>query len=374
MTMRKVPGGGLWVPYPISFRNAIPEISDSLPLSIDEEYTKAAFTFVCPSSGELDMFEFYCNVNTADPATTLKCSFQDLDADDFPDGMADYYRIITINDFPSAWIQPGIISSDGTDTGTKKTVVRGQKIACVVEFQTSDPADVMYLGAVPLSYDTVRRSNMGSCLHNSGGWSRDVSNMAVATLKYEENPVYRPTSNALPITGFNTIEINTGTTPDEVGMEFAFPTPTRIGGASVCLSSATGTSWDCVVYDSSNTAIETVPMKIHTGLFPANGYTYWTARFSSDIFVGGNEIHRITVKPSSATTIRLLGIVYSDSVMLSDLHGYIDTGEGEVLWITCKRTDGGTFSQDPTIPLISINVTGIDMDAGGATNDWTGDA
>lgn len=377
MTIRKLPAGGMWTPYPVTFLAAIAGIDDDqLLLDEAEGWNKAAYTFICPVSGTLDTLEFYCDFNSSDPATTLKVSFQNLDSDDLPDGNVDQYRIITVGDFATVWIAPGLMTDDGTDTGVKRTVTRGQKLACVVEFESSNTGDLIGLGMIHMQEDTVRRS-VGGCLYNSGAWSR-LSGAGVGALKYQENPFtgqeYYPMPEFIPANGLNITAINTGTTPDEMGLEFAFPANVRIGGASMSLTTSTdGAAFDCVLYDHANAVLDTVPMKLHTELFPGNGYTYWTVKFSRDWLIEANQPYKVTVKPSSATSLILLELSFADSLILSNVYGYRDNGNNEHAWISVSRTNNGTFSQTASLPLISLNITGVDMDAGGAIDDWEGD-
>lgn len=377
MTIRKLPAGGMWTPYPVTFINADAEIrTNSLFLSEEDGLTIAAYTVICPVSGVLDMFEVYID-GSYDSASEIKFSFQDLDANGFPDGSPDQYRIVTMSDVLSAWHAPGLMTDDGTDTGVKRTVTRGQKLALVIEFESATSLDIIRFGTIINEEDTVRKMPAGHMTWDGGAWQRATdSAIGVAALKYEEVPQYYPMPELIPINGLGGGGgFNSGTTPDEIGLEFAFPTPMRIGGASMCLSTAVdGAEFDCVLYDQAGNVLDTVPMKMYTALFPASGYTYWTARFSQDFFVPANEPYKVTVKPSSTDTVKLLELSFADSVILSDTFGYRETGGNEHMWIRVSRTNDGEWVYLATLPLISLNVTGVDMQTGGATDDWEGDA
>jgi hypothetical protein len=378
MTIRKLPAGGAWTPLPVNLKDNAASL-DTAPvpsLILDDLVFAVAFTFIAPVSGILDSFEFYADFGAADPTTTLAVAFASLDSDDLPNSPAEF-RVITVGDFGSSWISPGLITDDGTDTGVKRTVTRGEKLACVISFDGSNPGDLIKFGSIQILDDTFRRSLGGWMSFVSGSWDRSTTQGIIcATLKYDASIQYPNMPELIPINGFGGGGgFHSGTTPDEIGLEFAFPTPVRIGGASMCLSTLVdGAAFDCVVYDQNSDVIETVPMVLHTDLFSASGYSYWTVRFSQDILVPGNEPYKITVKPSSTDTIKLLELSFSDSVILSDNYGYRDTGSNEHLWTHVERTDGGEWSYPILLPLISLNITGVDMDTGGATDDWEGDA
>lgn len=381
MTMRKVPVGGTWIPQPINFTNGLISFIDGLYLE-DGGVTKVAFTFQCPVSGTLDMFEFGVDADNASPLTTLKVSFQDLDSNRVPDGTGDQYRVITLGDFDiyGGWIEPGIMTSDGTDTGVKRTVTRGQILAFVIEFDSVVGGDFVYIHGVRISGDGLRNSAAGGLLYD-GAWSR-MSLYAIGALRYEGD-VYYSLPEVVPAFSFSPTHININSEPDEVGLVFSLQTPARIGGAAFCLS-VTGTSGipvDCVVYDPNNNVLETVSIKPYLDLLPTtNAYSYFVARFSQDIFVSANESYKVTVKPSTTGSVSLLEMYFGVGPTQTaferqeQLYGYRDTGNNQHTWMHVERFDGEEFETSTLIPLISLLITGTDMDAGGATDDWTGDA
>lgn len=380
MTMRKVPYTSAWMPYPVSFKAAAATLNDgSMFLSEPDGRSKVAYTFACPVSGELEQFEFWMEKGPSDAATTIKISFQDLDTNGNPDGTPDEYRIIELGDISSAWVTPGIMSSDGTDNGALRTVTRGQKLACVIEFDAETAGDYIEFGVIPLYEDSVRRMPAGAQFYN-GSWNIEVNGVAVGIPKYP-GPLYYSMPECMPIAGITQTTINTGTTPDEVGIEFSIHADLMVGGASFCLSGAVNNAgWDCVLYDPSGAAIETVAMKLYTALFPASGYTYWTAKFSIDRRITANEIWRVTIKPSSASSIKLLEVTFNDTNIIDDLYWNGSVTQEDAVtdnvahFLRCGRTDDGVWVTSDVIPLISLHVTGIEQRTGGATNDWTGDA
>lgn len=371
MTMRKLPVGGVWTPLPINPSANSFNLAGGLSL-VHSTQTKVMYTFYAPVSGTLDMFEFYWN-EEANNGTTVKVSFQDLDSDDLPDGTPDQYRTITVGSFPDGWVEPGLMTSDGTDNGTKRTVTRGQKLGVVIELVSSTAGDIIYIGSLPLSEDTVRRGPGGAGV-NDGSWVRQ-NMIGAAALRYE-GTVYYPMPEFVPAKSLTAASFNSGTEPDEIGLEFAFQTPVRIGGASFCIyPSDTSIPFEVVVYDENSNVLETVSVKSYAGLAPNDSYSYWTVKFSQDIFVPANVSYRVTIKPTSASDISLMEL-YTNSAPANYLYGYLDTGSNQHNWMHVEITDGNLSeisTTDTIIPLISLNVTGTDMETGGGTDDWTGD-
>lgn len=372
MTMRKLPLGGAWEPLPI---NPFENLFDSNYLTLLQgTSTRVMFTFFAPVSGVLDEIEFQMDASGANSATTLKVSFQDLDSNDLPDGVADQYRIIEVGDFLS-WVAPGLMTSDGTDGGTKRTVTRGQKLACVIEFDTPNTGDNISIGSLLLSDDTTRRGPGGGGNYVGGSWSR-VNIVTSAALRYE-GTVYYSMPELVPANLFSPAGFNSGSEPDEVGMQFSFQAPVRIGGASFCIFPSTGSvPFNVVVYDETGSELETVSVKSYTAIAPNGSYSYWTVKFSQDIYVPANVSYKITVKPTSASNISLMEMYMENTTIANQLYGYLDNGSNQYNWMHIERFDENDPFEptDTVIPLISLNITGSDMDAGGATDDWTGDA
>lgn len=370
MTMRKLPVGGVWTPLPIHpTTNSF--VMGYLSL-VQGNITKVMFTFTVPVSGTLDMFEFQWDKTGANSATTIKVSFQDLDSNDLPDGTADQYRVITVGSF-SSWVAPGLMTSDGTDSGTKRTVTRGQKLAAVIEFVTPNTGDVIAIGSLELLEDTFRRGIAGAGKYQGGAWTKQNA-LGSAALRYEDT-VYHSMFEFIPADSLTASAFSSGTSPNEIGLQFSFQAPVRIGGASFCiLPLSSSVPFDVVVYDENGNVLETVSTKAYTALAPNDSYSYWTVKFSQDIFVPANVGYRVAIKPTSANNISMMILYMPNATVAHNVYGYLDTGANQHRWLYIERTGGIDFEESETIiPLISLNVTGSDMDAGGATDDWTGD-
>lgn len=130
---------GLEVPTRVLSNTQTP-FSDLL---IDAAGEKVAIVFRAPKTGTLDRAEFKLDAVTQAPVSGLRVSFQDVGAaDGNPDGTQDQFRTVPQGSISAgAWVVPGLMTSDGTDGGTKRSVTKGDLIAFVVEFDSFAAGD-----------------------------------------------------------------------------------------------------------------------------------------------------------------------------------------------------------------------------------------
>ena len=107
-----------WPPI-LTCNNVAPAYSSG---TLNASADKYAFIVQCPKAGTLDTFEWRTGAVTNNPDNGIRCSFQTVDATTgYPDGVQDQYRDITGTISANTWQVPGLITSDGTDVGTKRT-------------------------------------------------------------------------------------------------------------------------------------------------------------------------------------------------------------------------------------------------------------
>ena len=407
-------GGGMIFPPLLNFASSAGVIDINyaiLKLDHAANRKKIAVIFECPVSsaytigeqnpfsGTLDTFE--CELNAVvDPATTVKFSFQDLDGNGLPDGVADQYRIRTMSDFGTTWIAPGLLTSDGTDNGTLRQVTRGQKLACVIEFVSSTGTDTVGLGVIPISLDDAWHQAKFA-YHDGANWIDLYSEMkwgiACMGIKYSGIPFnedYNSIMNSSTNKWFNMPEMipvhsigtsaltpfNNASSPDEVGMQFSFPADVVISGVLLYLNAVADTDVDVVLYtrpDADVYVIETVSIKVLVNPFDGGVYRYYLAKFTQDHKILQNDVHRIMVKPTSTTDVTMAFMTFDDAQKPEDLYNLTDLVNNDFIWAIDYRTDGGTFQNIPgdntTLPFISFLMSGFQQEGSGAAMGWLGD-
>src|SRR3989337_3082022 len=168
----------------------------------------------------------------------------------------------------------------------------------------------------------------------------------------------------LAITALESVSINTGTNPDEVGLMFVLPGLARAGGALFCLSADSDVDLELIFYDMPTDdihPIQVIPIKIRIDTFPAEAYTYYLAKFSQDVLLNTHSPYRIMVKPTTTTTVKLMTLRFHNQDISDGLYRYKDHVGNNYTFLKEWRTDGGAFVTNTStqiVPLISAWLTG----------------
>ena len=194
------------------------ETTDQLYLMNDaNDYLAVVITPL--SSGTIDSVDFRTlTVTTGDD---LHISFQDLDSIGDPDGVEDEFRVVTIGDAnDDTYFNVGLITSDGTDTGTKRTVSVGVPFAVVFRFNSYVAGNLNISTGAVADASAVPVAMVKTSSNAGTSWTRSNRLMNLA-VKYDNGYTYM---HGL----FPWKEIVTGTTasadsPDELGMRFRLP-------------------------------------------------------------------------------------------------------------------------------------------------------
>ena len=218
----------LW-PHPQAFRD---DEGGQAGRNIDATRIRLAFLFSVPKDGTIDTIEFDVGVVTT--AEDVKVSLQDLQVgnEGEPDGVIDQFRVVPAASIvTNQWVVPGLITSDGTDTGAKRAVLRGDGLAFVLEWD-STIGDVQIL----LNHLADQGSNghygFPAFAEEIGGtWSIPTGTRTpLFALKYADGSYGRvdgcfPYTTAVLVTDFDS-----GSSPDEIGLKFSLPLTVKAKG------------------------------------------------------------------------------------------------------------------------------------------------
>lgn len=297
---------------------------------------RVAFAFQCPAAGTLNAVGL--RIGTVTTGDTVRVSFQDVDAaTGDPDGGVDQYRALTIaGGDANTWKTTGLITSDGTDTGTKRTVAKGDWLAIVIDYAS------YVAGSLNISSVTGSISQ-GSCYTNryTGSWTKAAPTPPIA-LQYSDG-VWRRPEGALAILSFTTNTINSGTTPDELALRFKLDAPARLAGAQI--RGDRDGDYDLVLYDASSTVVASRDKEVRG----TTGEAADRIMFASAVELQAGQVYRLAVKPSSGTNVALRSITLPSS-------DYCAAEIGGAEFYQSVRTDAGAWTDDqaskPPITLL----------------------
>ena len=326
---------------------------------------KVAVIFRAPKAGDLEWFEFMLGTVTQAPASGLRCSFQTVDpTNGDPDGTVDQFANITAGIASNAWMTPpNRISSDGTGTGTRRTVTKGELVAAVVDWVSFGAGDSLNINTLTGVGPTVVGSPYVD-RNTATAWTRS-SNYAVFALKYSDGTYAYVGASCWPIAAVHTsITLNTGTTPDEVGNKITHAFPVRIVGARVMANTgAAGRDFDIVLYGADGTTPKTngtisvdadttrIATSIHVGEY----------FFPADHDLTANEVVYLTFKPTTAgnTTAYEILIGGAPTVAMMD-----SLPEGQTCFKITKVDNGAPSEVTTRRIMIAPIYAGFDNAAG----------
>lgn len=218
---------GIWVPQAPALFGFAGVAAAFRTTIIDASAEKIGHLITIPKTGTLAKVGFMFAAVTKGGSTDLKVSFQDVDlTDGDPDGTADQFRVIPNGDIvANTWVTSGLITSDGTDGGTKRSVTLGDYLFVVVEYNTFNGGDSIALQH-PRVQDRLYPHGDNYVDLFTASWEKQNDRIGAIALEYDDGS-FAFIPSQLPITAF-TKDFFGETT--EAGMRFKFPFPFKLDG------------------------------------------------------------------------------------------------------------------------------------------------
>jgi hypothetical protein len=226
MALVDVPSIVEWPSFPANYYNTNNAGSNTDISTADE---RVAYMFICPIAGDIEQIHFLQGPLTS--AEDVHFSLQDVDSKFKPDGTEDQFVVLASGSMTAnTMTATGPLTSDGTGTGTRRTVAKGDKLALVAKFNSFVSGDVDFttgvlatggMGVIP---NTAISTNAGS----TWTFQDRLPNMAI---EYVTDGITYIQYCFPFISSAASASFNTGTTPDEMGMKFQVPFKGRCKGA-----------------------------------------------------------------------------------------------------------------------------------------------
>jgi hypothetical protein len=332
---------------------------DSTTLVVDASGKKAAFVFRAPATGTLKKVAFRTGAVTQNQ--TIRVSFQDVDTGTgFPDGGVDQYRDVAILDTDdNVPIETGILSSNGTDGGTLRSVTRGELLAVVFQHNPFNAGDVFRLTQLNASSDAC--GSAYSALFTAS-WSKSA-NPPVLALIYEDASGERcqHLPDVFPCTqAYNYMSFNQGSSNPKRGLKFRLPVPAKLAGAFLRVKS--NGDFAVKLYDSDGQTV--LLTQTVAAAATDNSYTRWHhVKFNEETSLAKNTYYYLLVEPTTATNVDLH---YMD--VPAGKGWYLDQMDGGQDFHYAERSTGAPSATVTRRPLISLELTAFDdgASAGGA--------
>lgn len=334
--------------------------------TMNDSNDKAAYIVQVPKTGTLDWFECRQLGNSNAPDNGLRFSFQNLTTGGVPDATQDQYRAVTSGFGANAWlVPPGVMTNNGTDGGTKRSVTVGDWIACVVEFESFVAGD-----SITMSGLNVSTGASGAATHTAHqyiadfetAWTRQLGTGPIA-LKYNDSTYGVLPLAWAPILTVNANAFGSGSSPAYRGMRFRLPFNAQVTGAWVRMVP----SADCTLtlYDNSDNVLASVTIDGDHDPATAGQNTYlW---FNAKVSLTKNTTYRLILQATEVTSITLYDFDISAAALMAAV-------PGGVQWYSSTGSPGAWVDVTTNRPLMGLLIDGVDdgSGAGGANVPFFG--
>lgn len=352
MSFIDIPGGLLY-PRPVGFEASVGVFTSLL---IDASGEKAALIFRVPRTGTLNRVAFRFSTVTAAPTNGLRVSFQDVDlATGDPDGVQDQYRDIATGSVTSnTWITTGLITSDGTDTGTKRTVTAGDYICVVIEFAGAYVAGNVQITAFQYAA-SVRQAMAGSFYTDlfTGTWAKGSSPLLFG-LEYSDNVYYPIIDEIIPMLQSGVATFNAGTAIDERGNRFTMPFTCKVDGIWGRVGTNTVGDYDVVLYDTNGSTVLASAFQDKEVKLASNTTGMWYP-FATPVTLYKDLVYRIVLKPQAAGNV----FVQELDVNSAGLMNAVPPGSS---WYHTSRVDAGAWTDTTTKrAMMGVRISAVDV-------------
>jgi len=351
--------GGLLLPAPPQYINNSGAVFSFL---IDDTAEKVAMGYVVPKTGTLSKVGFVLGTVTQAPTNGLRVSFQDRDVTTGdPDGTQDQYRDVTSGLSTGAWIETGILTSNGTDGGTKRSVTAGDYIFVVIEFTSFNASDSLNIGA------GLGGFTRGSFLHSScvdaftAAWAKSVSYQVNVYLEYDDGTTVHVPGVYPTLTAQTTLGISTATNPDIVAL---IVTPTfscRAVGAWVFGAHGSDDQITLKLYDTNGSTVLGTTATFDEDWGTESGVAGMVGFFTGGgVTLAAGSTYRVAVVPSSGT------FTLSYAVQDTNKAKVWDAWELGQMAHWSQQTDAGAWTENTLRrPFLGLILDQLDDGAGG---------
>jgi hypothetical protein len=211
-------GSMYWPPIPPHFGNVGPNVTGAALLDAAGE--KYAAVLRVPKTGSIARVRF--RTGTVTIGDTLRVSLQSvLSASGNPSEVIDQFRDVTILDAnDNTAFLTGLITSDGTDTGALRNVVRGDYLAVVIEY-ASYVAGNLNIAMQTGSSGTHVFPYVN--LKAAGSWTKPGVSVPLHAIEYDDAS-YPFIPDVVPaVSGISVETFLSTTNPDERGNRLELP-------------------------------------------------------------------------------------------------------------------------------------------------------
>lgn len=344
------------LPFPLL---PMTEINAAIPTyfatTMDASGEGAGWVIQAPRTGNIKRAGFRLATVSNVPDNGLRFALQSLSAG-LP--LAEtHFRTVTTGLTTNAWVETGIISSDGTDTGTLKAVTAGDALAATLDFQNfvaSDSIQINY--AIRNVFDGQGFTpGFPYLIRDVGaGWAKvtgGTGDVLIFALQYDDD-VWYPIFGCAPITSTTAY---TATNITEFALKLTLPIPLRVRGLKFKSAFDPTSTLGATLYDSSTVSLVTSSV---SGALSGAGaaISVYTFGFPSSVEMARDLAYRLAIR--GTTGLGTLGLYYMSAPSVAYMNA-MPLGTAGI--VSTRTYPGGAWTDITTAtPLLCPMIDGID--------------
>lgn len=194
--------------------------------------------------------------------------------------------------------------------------------------------------------------------YNGTSWIKESSLLPSVGIEYSDGS-FADMPQVIPLSATpNVHAFNSGSTPDERALKFKLPVPVKVCGAWV--ADDLDGDGDLVLYDSDGTtALQTKSLDKDVRQGTTTGVHL--VRFPGSQLLLANTFYRLSIKPTSATSLTVYSIDVNSAALFDQMPGGQNFHYSE-------RTDAGAWTDTTTRRLfMGLMIDGVDDGSGGGS-------
>lgn len=294
-------------------------------------------------------------------SSTMRISLQDLDLTTGnparPDGVVD--QSVTFADTAptaSTWYQTANLDAD-------RSVAFGELLAVVLDYSTFGAGTAFNVQNITSASSNLTNSSFCSLLSGAGPtWAAQsvVPNIILGFTDSTFGTLGEP-EVCFPVSATNSVNLNTGSTPDEIALAFTVPMPCKCDGAWMIVNAnVSGRDYNIVLYQDTTV--------LATGTFDAESLAsnatarVVTATFAEATLAAGTQYY-LALTPT--TTGNVTGYNFDVSAA-----GHMDAHAGGQNWTYSTRTDAGAWAAATTTRRLYAGIMISAVDDGTTTGGF----
>lgn len=346
MALTPIKGGFIWP-------ERVWECSNNTARLLDAAGEKFASLVTFTTSTTIGKIRF--RLGSVPTGDTLRVSIQDVDtASGDPDGGVDQYRSVSVSGGDAnTWKLTGLLTTDGTDSGGKRSVAAGDSVFVVFDFSTYTSGVINLMDST--TGQAVHNANYSD--HYTTSWAKLVSWGCFEVLDDADQVVL--VIGAIPAINNSSTSINNTTAVREQGNYFQVPAPCKAGGLFVAVDG--DGDYEAILYDADG-ATKLASTNVDKDVRQQTGVANTILRFASDVTLSTGTWYRMVIKPTTSTSLTFRQMDLGTSAGADGMPG------GLYCYWT-ERSSGGSWTEkSDRIAKIWLWVTAIDDGSGGGAS------